>query len=74
MTETTFTGKWQRIDTGSTLGYRSGDYWLNDNGAGVGSAKGSGRWAVMLGNTWLANIDTLAEAKQYATDHQAKGA
>lgn len=57
--------KWTRLDTGSSLGYVSGDgrVVLHDNGGGLGSSKGSGRWAVEVDGKWLANVDTLVEAK-----------
>jgi hypothetical protein len=51
---------------------RTGDGWrfsaaeITDNGAGLGSARGSGRWAVVIAGTWIANIDYLADAKKLA--------
>ena len=50
---------WTRIDGG----YQSGSVQIFDNGSGPGSAKGSGRWAVVIGGKWRTNVDTLAEAK-----------
>ncbi len=56
---------WKRIDDGRDWGYERNDGAVKifDNGAGLGSAKGNGRWALELHGKWLANIDTLAEAK-----------
>jgi hypothetical protein len=53
---------WTRIEDG----YESGQARIYDNGSGVGPSKGSGRWAVEIANKWVANVDTLAEAKQLA--------
>lgn len=54
---------WTRTEDG----YRSGTIQITDNGKGLGPAKGSGRWAVTIEGKWVANVDTLAEAKDYAT-------
>lgn len=54
--------KWQRTEDG----YVRGDAEVTDNGAGVGPAKGSGRWAVTIAGRWIENVDTLAEAKRLA--------
>jgi len=53
---------WQRIEDG----YQSGNAQVFDNGAGVGPAKGSRRWAVVINGKWVANVDTLAAAKALA--------
>ena len=50
---------WTRIDGG----YQSGSVQIFDNGSGLGSAKGSGRWAVVIDGKWRINVDSLAEAK-----------
>lgn len=59
------TQTWKRIDDGADWGYerQDGGVKILDNGAGLGSAKGSGRWALVVRGKWIANIDTLAEAK-----------
>lgn len=54
---------WQRVEDG----YARGDARIFDNGSGVGPAKGSGRWAVEVAGRWVANVDTLAEAKTRAS-------
>jgi hypothetical protein len=58
--------RWHRVDDGT--GYRLADARLDveifDNGAGVGPSRGSGRWALEVNGRWIANIDTLAEAKE----------
>lgn len=51
--------KWSRIEDG----YASGNARVYDNGAGVGPSAGSGRWAVVIGGKWVANVDTLGAAK-----------
>ena len=53
---------WERIEDG----YQRGSAQVFDNGAGVGPAKGSKRWAVIVSGRWVANVDTLAEAKRLA--------
>lgn len=57
---------WQRTDGG----YQSADGRLviYDNGSGFGPSRGSGRWAVEVDGRWLANVDTLTEAKRLAQD------
>lgn len=40
---------------------------LGDNGNGFGSARNSGRWAVVVDGKWVANLDTLREAKSRAS-------
>ena len=59
---TTQKTNWERIADG----YRLGNIDITDNGKGLGSSKDSGRWAVTIAGKWVANIDTLAEAKAYA--------
>ena len=60
---------WKRIEDG----YQSGRATILDNGAGVGPSKGSGRWAVCIDGKWVANVDTLREAKNRATVELARG-
>lgn len=61
------TRKWTR-----TLdGYVTDGAAIYDNGPGHGPAKGSGRWAVEIDGTWIANVDTLADAKQRAAKELA---
>jgi hypothetical protein len=55
---------WARIEDG----YLKGDARITDNGAGIGPARGSGRWAVEIAGRWIANVDTLDEAKALAGD------
>lgn len=55
---------WTRHDDG----YESGRAKIYDNGGGLGPSKGSGRWAVEVDGKWVANVDTLAAAKQRAAD------
>ena len=62
METTRNTEKWERIEDG----YQRGPWMILDNGKGLGSAKDSGRWAVMYEGRWIRNVDTLAEAKQVA--------
>jgi hypothetical protein len=50
---------WTRIPGG----YRNGGAEIFDNGAGLGPAAGSGRWAIMVDGRWICNEDTLAIAK-----------
>lgn len=52
--------KWTRIEDG----YKLGSVEIFDNGGGLGPSAGSGRWALVLNGKWIANVDTLAEAKQ----------
>lgn len=52
--------KWTRIEDGYAYGERV-RVW--DNGAGLGPAAGSGRWAVEVDGKWLSNEDTLKDAK-----------
>jgi hypothetical protein len=61
------------VDESSGVGYRSADGRLGvwDNGGGMGSSRGSGRWAVELDGQWIANVDTLPIAKQRAVDELA---
>ena len=59
---------WSRFDTGADLGYERGEARIFDNGDGFGRARGSGRWALELGGLWIANLDTLAEAKGRADE------
>lgn len=58
--------KWQRVEDG----YRSADGRIEiwDNGAGVGPARGGGRWALMIDGKWIANIDMLTDAKRQAQE------
>lgn len=65
---------WQRIDDGRSWGYRRADgaVCIYDNGAGLGRAAGNGRWAVELHGKWLANVDTLADAKVWGAQLPAK--
>jgi hypothetical protein len=58
------TQNWQRTSDG----YRRGPVEIHDNGAGLGPATGSGRWAVELDGEWIANVDTLDAAKDLATE------
>jgi hypothetical protein len=53
------TDGWKRIEDG----YASSRCAIYDNGAGVGPTKGGGRWALEIDGQWVANIDTLREAK-----------
>ncbi len=62
---------WARVRTGAYDGYAKGDLLVVDNGAGVGSARGSGRWAVEVAGRWIANVDTLVEAKRLAEERAA---
>lgn len=48
--------------------HSSGRALVSDNGAGLGKAKGSGRWAVTVNRIWVANIDTLRVAQRLAVD------
>jgi hypothetical protein len=59
--------------TRTPYGYVKGNARIDDNGGGLGPAKGSGRWAVTWAGWWVANVDTLAEAKALA-DRQAERA
>jgi hypothetical protein len=59
--------KWTRIEDDGGRGYQSGNTQVWDNGAGVGAAAGSGRWALLIDGRWVANLDTLAAAKAQAT-------
>lgn len=56
--------RWSRLPDG----YTSGPWAIYDNGPGLGPTRGSGRWAVEHNGRWVANIDTLADAKRYAED------
>jgi 2'-5' RNA ligase len=59
------TEKWKRI----LDGYELGRAQILDNGGGgggFGKAKGSRRWAVMIDGKWVANMDTVPEAKARA--------
>jgi hypothetical protein len=58
----TMSTRWHRIEEG----YESGNARIFDNGAGLGPTKGGGRWAVEVDGKWLANVDTLDEAKRLA--------
>lgn len=59
--------KFQRIADGYQAQAADGRIiQILDNGNGLGPSKGSGRWALMVGGTWIANLDTLAEAKASA--------
>jgi hypothetical protein len=62
------TTKWQRISDSAGDGYANGEARIWDNGAGMGSSRDSGRWAVEIAGTWVANVDTLAEAKTLASE------
>ena len=62
----TQTAKWHRLDSPAYDGYELGSWQITDNGAGVGPSKGSGRWALVYCGKWIANYDTLAEAKAAA--------
>lgn len=44
---------------------------ISDNGGGFGPAAGSGRWAVTIDERWIANIDTLVEAKSVVAERLA---
>lgn len=57
---------WRRIEDG----YERGNAQVTDNGGGFGPSKGSGRWAVTVNGKWIANEDTLAEAKARAEREQ----
>lgn len=59
--------RWQRTEDG----YVRGAAAIHDNGAGVGPAAGGGRWAVEIAGKWIANVDTLASAKQRADEEEA---
>jgi hypothetical protein len=59
MNATTPARTWTRTPDG----YRAGDAEITDNGAGLGPAAGSGRWALTIAGRWVENLDTLAEAK-----------
>ena len=54
--------RWARIADG----YARGEWVIWDNGAGLGPAEGSGRWAVCRDGRWIANMDYLADAKRFA--------
>lgn len=56
---------WTRTEDG----YAKGRVAIHDNGPGMGPARGSRRWAVEVDGKWLANVDTLAEAKSLGDDH-----
>jgi hypothetical protein len=60
------THKWHRFDDQRGVGYRTDGAEIYDNGGGLGPSRGSGRWAVEVGGKWIANVDTLAEAKATA--------
>lgn len=60
---------WQRFDETFKTGYRLGDVEVTDNGAGMGPARGAGRWALSVGGRWVANIDFLADAKRIGQAH-----
>lgn len=63
MTYTKSSTGWQR----TADGYQRGDVEIFDNGAGMGPASGSKRWAVVVAGSWIANVDTLAQAKNTPT-------
>lgn len=65
MTQRPYT--WRRADDRLGEGYVA-SYALAvwDNGNGYGSSRGSGRWAVEVDGKWIANVDTLDEAKALA--------
>ena len=60
--------KWTRFDEPDAIGYESGNARIYDNGPGVGPTKGGGRWALEIDGKWVANIDTLAQAKERANE------
>ena len=60
--------KWTRIEDG----YESDNARIWDNGAGLGPAAGGGRWAVEIEGRWIANVDTLAQAKERVEAELAK--
>ena len=60
--------KWTRIEDG----YESDNARIWDNGAGLGPAAGGGRWAVEIEGRWIANVDTLAQAKERVETELAK--
>lgn len=57
--------KWTRIEDG----YESGEARILDNGGGLGPNRGSGRWAIEIAGRWVANVDSLDEAKAEALDY-----
>jgi hypothetical protein len=59
--------KWTRIEDG----YKAGRAQIFDNGQGVGPSKDSGRWAVTVDGRWIANADTLRDAKALAAGRRA---
>jgi hypothetical protein len=62
---------WTRISDSAGDGYQRGNVKIWDNGKGFGSVRGSGRWAVEINGYWVANIDTLSEAKSYVGTKEA---
>ncbi len=57
---------WKRITSGAYDGYISEDgrTEITDNGAGLASSKGNGRWALVIDGQWIRNYDYLKEAKE----------
>lgn len=55
---------WKRIEDDGGKGYELGAAQVWDNGAGFGRVQG--RWAVEVDGKWLANVDSLADAKALA--------
>jgi len=64
------TTKWTRMKGGGYVAIGHGRLGhtmrVDDNGGGKGPAKGAGRWAVMVDCGWVANVDTLDDAKALA--------
>lgn len=65
--------RWRRVDRDGFVGWELDGVQLLDNGGGMGGSRGSGRWAVMVAGVWVANVDTLREAKARALVELARG-